>query len=227
MNLPWLLAELIGTFTLIFIGGGSVLLNEMNQGGVGLLGIAVAHGLAIAMMIAAVAHLSGGKLNPAVTLGLWVGGKVDTKTALCEVGAQLAGAVLAALCLKIIFSPQVVDAVHLATPALANGVTPLVGIFTEAIMSFLLIFVVWGTAADPRSNFKAIAALAIGGVVLFDILVGGGITGAAMNPARAFGPALVSGHWKDHYVYWVGPLLGGLLAGLFYSRVMLGRDERT
>ena len=220
MNIAWLIAEFIGTFALIFMGAGSILLNEMNHGGVGLVGIAIAHGLAIATMVCAVGHLSGGKLNPAVSLGLWAGGKVDTKTALTEIGAQLAGAVVAALCLKVIFPAPVVEAVNLGTPALAAGISSSIGIFTEAILSFLLVFTVYGTAVDPRSSFKAVAGLAIGFVVLMDILVGGGITGAAMNPARAFGPALVSGHWANQFVYWVGPILGGLVAGLLYSRVM-------
>lgn len=220
MNIAWLIAEFIGTFALIFMGAGSILLNEMNHGGVGLVGIAIAHGLAIATMVCAVGHLSGGKLNPAVSLGLWAGGKVNLKTALLEILAQLAGAVFAAICLKVIFPAQVSDAVQLGTPALASGITPGIGVFTEAILSFLLIFTVYGTAIDPRSSFKAVAGLAIGFVVLMDILVGGGITGAAMNPARAFGPALVSGDWTHHWVYWAGPILGGLLAGLLYSRVL-------
>lgn len=225
MNLAWLIGEFIGTFTLIFMGAGSILLNEMNHGGVGLLGIAVAHGLSIAVMVSAVSHLSGGKLNPAVSLGLWIGGKQSLQVAFLEILAQLAGAVFAAICLKIAFDPQVVHAVNLGTPALGTGVTPAIGIFVETILSFLLIFTVYGTAVDARSNFKTIASLAIGGVVLFDILVGAGLTGAAMNPARSFGPALVSWDWRDQYVYWVGPILGGLLAGLLYSRFILIREK--
>lgn len=223
MSLAWLIAEFIGTFTLIFIGAGSVLLNEMSHGGVGLLGIAVAHGLAIAVMVSAVGHISGGKLNPAVTVGLLFGGKVSLKNAFFEILAQLAGAALGAYCLSLIFPASVVASQQLGAPAPAEGITPSVAIFTEAILTFLLVFTVYANAIDPRGAFKSIAGFGIGCVVLFDILVGGGITGAAMNPARAFGPALVNGDWNFHYIYWAGPMLGGLIAGLIYSNLMMRR----
>lgn len=225
MNLPWLLAEFIGTFTLIFIGAGSVLLNTYNPGSVGLVGIAIAHGLAIAVMVSAVGFLSGGKLNPAVSLGVWAGGRNDLKTTILEIIFQLAGAAVGALALKVIFPEAVAQATNLGTPALGEGITPAIGIFAEAIFTFLLVFVVYATAIDPRGTFKAIAGFGIGGVILFDILMGGGITGAAINPARAFGPALISGDWLNHYVWWVGPILGGLLAGWLYSNFFLPKEE--
>ncbi len=226
MKIAWLLAEFIGTFTLIFIGAGSICLNEMNPGSMGLVGIALAHGLAIAVMVSAIGHISGGKLNPAVTLGLLIGGQLKTKTALGEIAAQLLGGVTGALCLKLIFPDTVAQAVHLGTPALGSGISISMGIFAEALMTFLLIFTVYGVAVDPRGSLKAIAGLVIGSVIIFDILAGGGITGAAMNPARAFGPALVSGLWVHHYVYWIGPILGGLAAGYLYSRWML-KEQTT
>ena len=228
MNLAWLLAEMIGTFTLTFIGAGSICLNEMTHGGVGIVGIAMAHGLALAVMISAVAPISGGKINPAVTLGLWIGGKVDTKTAIFEIIFQFAGAILGAWFLMLIFPESIAKAVNLGTPALGNGISAWVGVFAEAIATFLLIFTVYATLIDPRGTFKAIAGFGIGIVVLFDILALAGVTGAAMNPARAFGPALVSMDFANQWVYWVGPILGGLLAGLFYSKVMMnpGVKER-
>lgn len=221
MNLPWLISEFIGTFTLIFIGAGSIIMNQLSGGSIGTLGIAIAHGLALGVLISAVAHISGGKLNPAVSLGLVIGGKLDIKTAVGEIIAQLAGAVVAALLLNLIYPAPAVEAVKLGSLALANGTTPYIGVLVEAILTFLLVFTVYGTVIDPRGSFKALAGLGVGLVVLFDILAGGALTGAGMNPARAFGPALVSGNWADHWVYWVGPILGGLAAGLLYSNVLL------
>lgn len=224
MNLAWLLAEFIGTFALIFIGAGSICLNEMTQGGVGLLGIAAAHGLVIAVMVTALAQISGGKFNPAISLGLWAGGKQAIQPTLYEIIAQLLGGIVAAFCLKVIFPAAVTAAVDLGTPGLGAGVTPAIGIFVEAILTFFLVFTVFGAAVDPRSLFKPAAGFAIGCSILFAILMGGGLTGVAINPARAFGPALVSGVFESQYVYWIGPILGGLIAGLLYSRVMLKRD---
>lgn len=221
MTLPWFIAEFIGTFTLIFIGAGSICLNDFNPNSVGLVGIAIAHGLAIGVMVSALGHISGGKFNPAITLGLLVGGKISVSSAIIEIIAQLAGAIFGALCLEFIFPTATSHAVHLGTPALADGITPLVGIIAELITTFLLVLTVYASAIDPKGSFKAIAGLGIGGVILFDILAIGGLTGGAMNPARAFGPALISGSWAGHYVYWVGPILGGLLAGLLYNNVML------
>lgn len=224
MNSAWLLAEFIGTFTLIFMGAGSICLNDMYPDSVGLLGIAAAHGLAIAVMISALGHLSGGKFNPAVTLGLLIGKKIKGTAAIGEMAAQLLGALAAAVCLKIIF-PKGMDA-QFGTPALGIGISPGVGIFAEALMTFLLVFTVYGIAVDPRGSFKALAGFGIGSVILCDILVGGGITGGAMNPARAFGPAFISGVWTHHYVYWIGPMIGGLAAGLLYSRLILKQTEQ-
>jgi aquaporin Z len=221
INFAWLLAEFIGTFALIFIGAGSILLNEFNHGGVGLLGIAIAHGITIAVMVSALGHISGGKFNPAISLGLLVGGKVSVKNAVLEIIAQLAGATVAALCLKVIFPAAVAQAVKLGTPALGDGITPGIGIFAEVIATFFLILTVYGTAIDPKGSWKAIAGFGIGCTILFDILAIGGITGAALNPARAFGPALVSGEWAFHYVWWVGPIAGGLIAGWIYSKLLL------
>ena len=215
------LAEFIGTFTLIFIGAGAICMNQLTGGQVGLLGVAIAHGLAIAVMVSATAHISGGKLNPAVTLGLVAGGKMRFKDAVPEIGSQLAGATLAALFLKMIFPEGVVSAAHLGTPGLGAGVTAGTGIFVEAILTFLLVFTVYGTAVDPKGSFKAIAGFGIGSVIAFDILAGGALTGASMNPARTFGPALISGFWDNHIVYWIGPLLGGGLAGWVYGKLLM------
>jgi MIP family channel proteins len=226
MNIAKFLAEFIGTFALTFIGAGSICLNAFNPGSVGLPGIAAAHGLALGVMVSAFGHISGGKINPAVSLGLVAGGKSDIKTAGWEILAQVSGAIVAALCLKLIFPSAAAEEVHLGTPALGEGITPFIGIFAETILTFFLVLTVFATAIDKHGAWRAIAGLGIGLVVLFDILAFGGITGAAMNPARAFGPALIGNFWDAHYVYWIGPIIGGLIAGVLYSRVFLSKDQR-
>lgn len=221
MNIASLIAEFIGTFTLIFIGAGSICLNEVSHGGVGLLGIATAHGLAIAVMVTALAQVSGAKFNPAISLALFAGGKQQVMPTVYEVIAQLLGGIVGALCLKAIFPATVVTAIDLGTPGLGEGFSALIGIFTEAILTFLLVFTVYGVVVDKRSEFRAAGGFAVGSVILFDILMGAGVTGAAMNPARAFGPALVAGVWDYQYIYWIGPAIGALLAGIIYDRLIL------
>lgn len=210
-------AEAIGTFALIFIGVGAI----YNLGAIpgGLLGIALAHGLTIAVMVSATAGISGGHLNPAVTFGLLVGGKISLKDSIAYWIAQLAGATAAGLlAAQFIGMP----AVATGTPDLGDKISQLQGIGIEAVLTFFLVFVVYGSAVDARA--PKIGGLAIGLTVALDILFGGPLTGAAMNPARTFGPALASGHWNNHLVYWIGPMLGGLLAGLVYGRFLI-RDK--
>ncbi len=214
------LAEAVGTFTLIFVGAGSILADHLTGGKVGIVGIAFAHGLAIGTMVLAVGAVSGGHFNPAVTLGFLVTGRQPVGRGLAYMAAQLIGASIAALMLTASFPEATRTAVHLGTTALAPGVTPGVGIVVEAILTFLLVFVVFGTAVDPRGP-GMIAGLAIGLVITMDILVGGALTGGAMNPARAFGPALFSNFWENQYVYWIGPFLGAIVAALLYHRVFL------
>lgn len=220
-----LVAEFLGTFALIFFGVGSICADQMlkagNSGGLGLLGIAVAHGLAIGIMVTAVGHVSGGHLNPAVTIGFWVTRKLGTFDTLLYWLAQLAGGVAAAYLLKIIVPDDTWRAVGLGTPELARDFTRTSGMILEGIMTFFLVYVVFATAADERGAFNKIAGFAIGLTVTLDILMGGPLTGAAMNPARAFGPALASAHWANHGVYWVGPLAGGVLAGWLYDSLYL------
>lgn len=221
-------AELIGTFTLIFIGVGSICadqyLRASGQPGAGLLAIAAAHGLAIGIMVTAVGHISGGHLNPAVTIGFWVTRRLTTLQALFYWVAQLLGATVAAYLLVAIVPDSVWRPAGLGTPDLAPDFTRMHGMALEAATTFLLVFVVFATAADAKGAFNKIAGFAIGLTVMMDILFAGPFTGAAMNPARAFGPALASHHWTNHGVYWVGPLFGGVLAGVIYDRLFL-RDQ--
>ncbi len=219
------IAEFVGTFALIFFGAGSIcadqLLKSTNQGSLGLLGIAVAHGLAISIMVSAVGHISGGHLNPAVTIGFWVTRRISTFGALLYWVSQLAGAIAAAYLLRAVIPDDTWRAVALGTPDLARDFSRTAGMVVEGVMTFFLVFVVFATAADERGAFGKIAGFAIGLTVTMDILMGGPLTGAAMNPARAFGPALAAQHWVNHGVYWVGPLLGGVVAGWLYDTLYL------
>ncbi|MFB3140585.1 MAG: MIP family channel protein [Candidatus Acidiferrales bacterium] len=219
------IAEFVGTLALIFIGAGSICANQFLGGGVGLVGIALAHGLTIAVMVSAIGHISGGHINPAVTIGVWEAGKIPTREALVYWAAQLAGGLAGAALLVLAFDPATRAAVNLGTPSLASGVTLFQGIVVEVLLTFFLVFTVFATAIDDRGAFKMVGGFAIGMVVTFDILAGGALTGASMNPARSFGPAVVANFWTAHVVYWVGPLAGGLLAGLFYNGVFLRRQN--
>jgi MIP family channel proteins len=213
-------AEFIGTFILTFIGAGSILQSTaMGAGGFGLLGIALAHGLALSIAISATGAISGGHINPAVTIALFVGGKVRSGLVPVYIIAQCLGSFVGALLLKAIFPADIVAAAGLGTPAPAAGVSFGMVVFVETILTFLLAFAVWGTAVDPRS--PRIGGFGIGLTVLIDILVGGPITGAAMNPARVLGPALAGGGWDAHAAYWIGPILGACIASLLYKQFLL------
>ena len=218
MNLKALVAEFIGTFTLIFVGVGAIAANQMVDGESGLVGIALAHGLAIAVMVSATGAISGGHLNPAVTFGALLGRKIDIVNAIGYVIAQCVGAVAAAFLIKQVFSAAILGAVNLGTPLPGPGITNSQVLITEIVLTFFLVFVVFGTAIDPRG--PKCGGLFIGLTVALDILVGGPISGAAMNPARFLGPALLSDNMAYCWMYWVGPLIGGGLAGLLYTNVL-------
>ncbi len=233
MNQPLLkqcVAEFVGTFALIFIGIG-VIYNNLPGAGVGLLGVALAHGLTIAVMVSATMGISGGQLNPAVTFGLLVGGQMNLKKSVAYWIAQLAGGSAAAGLIAGLWAGGSGTAIVAAgTPDIPteNGlpkVSPAQAIVIEAVLTFFLVFVVYGSAVDSRA--PKIGGLAIGLTVALDILFGGPFTGASMNPARTFGPALASGHWNHHAVYWAGPLLGGGLAGLVYGRFLIKDSTST
>ncbi len=204
------LAELIGTFLLTFIGGAAII-----NGDAGVIGIALAHGLTIALVICSLGHISGAHINPAVTIGFLITGKIEAKDALIYILSQLIGAMLAAYSLKV-FVPGAMEA-SLGGQSISPNVSIVAAIFIEFVLTFFLVTAIFGTAVDDRGTFSAVAGFGIGLVVTVDILAGGPFTGASMNPARSFGPAIISGTWENQIVYWVGPIIGGAIASLFYN----------
>jgi aquaporin TIP len=210
-------AEFVGSFALTFVGVGAIAVT----GGTDLVAIALAHGLVIAVMASAVGHISGGHFNPAVTFGFLVARRIDPALALVYWLSQIVGAVLGALLVVALIPDQLTDAVNLGVPALGEGVGAGAGFVLEAILTFFLVWVIFATAADPRGTFKSIAGLAIGLTITLDILIGGPLTGAAMNPGRAFGPQLIGNEWADGWVWYLGPLAGGGLAALLYEVLYL------
>jgi MIP family channel proteins len=208
-----LVAEAAGTCLFFIVGAGSIVLGTFAPPGPDLLGVALAHGLVLAVLVSSLGAVSGAHFNPAVTFGLWIAGKIDAPRAGMYVVAQLVGAVLAGFALRFIF-PDAWAPSHIGVPALAASVSPATGIALEAIMTIVLLLAVFGTAVDPRG--PRIGGLAIGLAIAADILVGGPVTGAAMNPARWFGPAVASGFFDNALVWIVGPLLGAAVAAIGY-----------
>ncbi|MGH2829414.1 MAG: aquaporin [Actinomycetota bacterium] len=185
--------------------------------------MAIAHGLAIATMVTALGHVSGAHFNPAVTVGVWIAQKIRTSDAGAYILAQLAGAAAGAGLLRVAIPEQVWSqpGISLGTPSIPSGISTGQAVLIEAILTFFLVWVVFATAVDPEGAFSKIAGLAIGFVILMDILMGFPFTGAAMNPARHFGPAAVAGKWASWWVYWIGPVAGGIVAAALYDGVIL------
>jgi aquaporin Z len=216
-------AEFVATFALVFVGAGAVLLAASGQ--LDLVGVALAHGLVLMVMVSITGHISGGLVNPAVTIALWVAGRLSTRRAAILIGAQLVGAVVGAAALRWIVGADRFDAGGAGAPALGSAVDVGTGTILEAILTFLLVYAVFGTVVDDRGPWIKTAGLTIGLVIAFEIMAFGPLTGAAMNPARWFGPALIGGLWSDAIVWTVGPIAGGIIASVVYTRVFLqGRD---
>jgi aquaporin TIP len=203
-------AEFVGAFTLIFVGGGAGIASNHD-----IVAVALANGLAIGIMVSNMGHISGGHFNPAITLAFLVTRRIVPTLAAMYWAAQLLGAIAAAALLRAIF-PHLGGAIPNA-PGISDGKALLL----EIIMTFFLVWSVWATAVDIRGAFKSIAGLAIGLTITIDVFVGGPLTGAAMNPARAFGPELIGNFWGNAWVYWVGPIIGALIAGVAYEYLYL------
>jgi len=218
-----LLAEAIGTFFLCFAGIGAILSTQPPiDSGAGPVGIALAHGLALSIAVSIFAGISGGHHNPAVTIGFLATGRIAPPLAALYIVAQLVGATIAAAACNAIFPAEAVTAAKLGIP-LPGGewVTVPILLLTEFILTFLLMTSVFGTAVDARAVPMKLGGFAIGLTVAFDILAGGPVTGASMNPARSFGPALVHGDFSWHGWYWAAPAAGAIAAALLYHHVLL------
>lgn len=209
-NSQEVLAEFIGTFTLIFMGTGAVMVNQISQGAVTHLGISGIFGAVVAALIYALGHISGAHLNPAVTLALWQGGFFRGRRVFPYILAQILGAIVASSLLLIIFGPV---ANLGATLPLNNNWQQ--SFILEIILTFMLMLVILGAAVDQRSH-SGFAGLAIGLTVGLEAACMGPITGASMNPARSFGPALLSGLWQHQWLYWIAPIIGAQAAMWVY-----------
>jgi aquaporin TIP len=211
--------ELLGTFTLVFVGAGTIM-SLGPQADAGTLEVALATGLAIAVMVSAVGHISGGHFNPAITFGFILTRRISALLGVAYWVAQLAGGVLAALLLRWIFPAANRNAANLGAPSV-HTIDIGAALVVEALITFFLVWVVFAMTTDPRSTYSAVAGLAIGLVIVFGMLFAYPLTGGAFNPARAFGPELVSNSWSDFWIWYVGPLAGGAIAALLYDEVYL------
>ncbi|MGH2429150.1 MAG: aquaporin [Candidatus Limnocylindria bacterium] len=225
-QLPALVAEGVGTFLFIFVGAGSVVLaTHAGDGGPGLVGVALAHGLALAVLVSALGAVSGAHFNPAVTIAVLIAGRIAPIHAAGYVLVQLVGAVAAGFALRGIFPEASWQPTAIGTPAIDAAIGVPGGIAIEAILTVLLVLAVFGTAIDARA--PRLGGMAIGFAVAADILMGGPLTGAAMNPARWFGPALASGAFDNWFVWIVGPLLGAAVAAGIYLLALEDRASAT
>jgi len=213
-------AEFMGTFALVFVGGATIISAEMRQSPTALLEAAFAHGLILFALVTATMRVSG-HFNPAVTLGFLAARRIEPMMGALYLVAQLLGSTLAAYSLKGLFPAAAAAATRLGGQALGAGISAEQGIAIEAIATFFLVITVFGSAVDPRA--PRLGGLAIGLVVTADILAFGPFTGASMNPARSFGPALASGSLDGQIVYWTGPLIGGIAAAVLYELLFLRR----
>ncbi|MCL4517941.1 MAG: aquaporin [Thaumarchaeota archaeon] len=215
-------AELVGTFVFVFVGAGSALATKslgITDPGSALLIAALANGIGLGTAISITLAISGGALNPAVTVGLLVGGKLPARDVIPYIVAELVGATIAGGVLVAVAPSSLGSAVHYGSPTLGANISALQGMLFELVMTFFLVLAVYGTIVDSRA--PKIAGFGVGLAVLTDVLAGGPFTGAAMNPARAMGPMIAGLFFPSYwYVYWVGPLLGGILAGLVYHYVL-------
>jgi MIP family channel proteins len=216
---PALVAEAIGTFLFFFIAAGAALI-ATGDPAAALLIVALAHGVVLAVLVSSLGAVSGGHFNPAVTLGLWLAGKIEVAKGAAYLVAQLLGGAAAGFALAYFFGD-----VGPAVPALGEGVDVTEGILLEAIMTAVLLLAVFGTAVDARG--PKIGGLAIGLAVAADILFGGPLTGAAMNPARWFGPAVAAGAFDNWFVWWVGPFLGAIVVALLYRFLFAAPEEEA
>lgn len=214
MNIKALAAEFIGTFTLIFIGAGA---GALGVGG--LVGVALAHGLVILTFAYAYGHISGGHFNPAVTIGMWVGKQIKTVDAIAYIVVQLIGGIVGAFVLSFALGGA---SSGLGATVLADKVSVVQGIVIEAILTFLLVNSIFNTAVNGKAG--NLAPVAIGLTLTLAILMGGPLTGGSLNPARTLGPAIATGNFANIWVYFVGEIIGAVLAALLYIGLLKPKE---
>jgi aquaporin Z len=214
-------AEFIGTFALVFIGGASIMIARDTNSPAGLVGIAFAHGLILAVMVSALMRISG-HFNPAVTLGFLATRRIEASMAGVYIIAQIIGAIVAAYALKFTFPFTLFEATRGGGQAVALQVSFGQAFLLEAVGTFFLVLVVFGTAVDPKA--PRIGGLGIGFTLAAVILGIGPLTGASLNPARSFGPAVASGVFEAQIIYWLAPITGGVIAALVYEHLFLKRE---
>ena len=217
-----LTAEFVGTFGLVFAGTAVVVVQSFPGGTSGLVGVALTHGLMLGLAITAAGAISGGHINPAVTLGFLSIRKIDAKTAMAYLGAQFAGGIAGAFASRFLVPNNVGRLVSNGLPQINTNVMLGPAVLLEAVMTFFLMSAVMGTVVNPKA--PKLGGLWVGLTVTAMILVGGPLTGAAMNPARALGPAIVSGIWTGQIVYWIGPILGAVAAAFVWDKVLLKEE---
>ena len=205
-----LVAEAIGTFILVFMGTGAVVVNNVSQGAITHLGVSIVFGAVVAALIYTLGHISGAHFNPAVTIAFWQSGFFPSQRVIPYILAQCVGAIAASTLLRVVFG--LVANLGATLPRQNNWLQALL---LEAVLTFILMFVIFGSGLDRRAPI-GFAGLAIGLTVALEAVVMGPITGASMNPARSLAPALVAGLWQHHWVYWVAPILGAVLSGWVY-----------
>lgn len=221
-SLRHFVAEFVGTYALVFIGGASIMAAQGTRMDAGLIAVALAHGIILAVLVSAAMRISG-HFNPAVTIGFLATRRIEAAMAGVFIGAQILASILAAYSLKWLLPSPLTDITRLGGQAIASDVTAGQAIGLEAIATFFLSFVIFGTAVDPKA--PRIAGLAIGGTVTAGILALGPFTGASFNPARSLGPAVASGIFEGQAVYWIGPIVGAVAAALLYDTLFIRRER--
>ncbi|MCB9366803.1 MAG: aquaporin [Calditrichaeota bacterium] len=212
MSLRALLAEFIGTFSIVFVGVGAIVADDLTNGAVGLTGVALAFTFVVAAMATATIPVSGGHLNPAVSLGMLISGRMSAKDFAGYVVAQCLGGIAASALLMKSVSPLSLEAVNYGITSIGESATPGMGVIVEIAFTFLLMFVIFATVLDKRAPM--IGAIYIGLSIGMGVFVAGPISGGAFNPARWLGPAVISGDYMNAWVYIVGPLAGGVLGAV-------------
>jgi len=222
------IAEILGTLLIVFIGAGAICAEHSvkmaGDQGVPVWTITV-FGFVVVAVVYATSYISGSHINPAITISYWATGRMYAGTAAYYIMSQMLGAVMAAYFLSLLF-PGAISTVFLGACTLGEGIEPWKAASIECLVTFLFVFTIFVTAVDKRTS-KLLAGVAIGLVYLFGVSISITFSGGSLNPARVFGPAVVSGHFDYHYVWWLGPVSGAIAAGVLYSKFFKRKSEEN